>query len=62
MMALTSILSMLDKNMLDLIKKLDKMEDPEIKVVSVKNYMYKGKKWNTLILIRDASHDKDKNG
>jgi len=53
-----SFLKMLDANVVQFLEAISKMENPDIEIVKVKNYVYKGKKWEIMILIRDQKEEK----
>lgn len=55
-----ALLKILDKQTVEAIEKMQKMKDPEVKILTPKNYQYKNKRWEIIILMRDKKNDNTK--
>ena len=53
-MSLMKLLASLGKDIAEFIKAMESMENPEFELLKLRGYEYKGKKWDWMILVRDA--------
>lgn len=57
---MASFLKLFDKQTVEALEAMQKMKDPEVRILRPKHYKWNNKKWDIIILIRENAKDENK--